>query len=243
MTTRTPTRGRRERTIGTPVRQAGARSEPRRRDAPSPRRRRRSGLGGLLASSGSKATKAPFVLLVMALLSTGLVATLWLSTAAGDDAYYLEQLQSDVDSLTEETAAMRQDIARQEAAPALAERAQQLGLVAARDPARLVVEPDDSVRVVGTPSPVEAPVAAAGGSAGTDEDSTTGEERDGAEDQAPDGDADPPGGAAGGTGDPTGAAGDEAAQDTSREEAPGHQPGRPVLDAAARDQAGEGGED
>ncbi|WP_052168900.1 hypothetical protein [Actinoalloteichus spitiensis] len=232
MTTRTPTRGRRERTIGTPVRQAGARSEPPRRDAPSPRRRRRSGLGGLLASSGSKATKAPFVLLVMALLSTGLVATLWLSTAAGDDAYYLEQLQSDVDSLTEETAAMRQDIARQEAAPALAERAQQLGLVAARDPARLVVGPDDSVRVVGTPTPVEAPVAVAGGSGGTDEDTTTGEERDGDDDRAAEGDDASSGGTDGPTSDE-----DEPSPDTS-----GEDPGSHVLDAAG-DQAREGGED
>ncbi|APU13985.1 MULTISPECIES: hypothetical protein [Actinoalloteichus] len=150
---RTPGRAGRSRTA-TSI-QTARRGRRRRLSAVLPRRR-----------PGS-APRAPFVLLVMALLSAGLIGTLWLSTSAASDSYELSDLHAEVASLTEDTELLRQQVAELEAPGTLAEKAAELGMIPVEDPARLLVSPDGSVELVGEPWPAEAdsPEEAASGAA------------------------------------------------------------------------------
>jgi hypothetical protein len=100
--------------------------------------------------------RTPFVLLVMGLMAVGLIASLWLSTAAAADSYRLEQAQLQARELAERSALLRQEVANLQTAPELARRARALGMVPSPEPARLVVQYDGTVVVVGKP------VAAAG---------------------------------------------------------------------------------
>lgn len=101
--------------------------------------------------------RAPFVLLVMAMLAVGLVASLWLSTAAAADSYRLEQASLQTRELSERAERLRQEVATLQTAPELARRARDLGMVPTGEPARLVLQADGSVLVVGEPAPVTAP--------------------------------------------------------------------------------------
>jgi len=103
------------------------------------------------------AGRAPFVLTVMALLGVGLVATLWLSTAAAADSYRLQDARTAARELSERSERLHREVAALQSPPALAQRAAQLGMVPAKDPARLVVAADGAVRVVGDPTPAVAP--------------------------------------------------------------------------------------
>ncbi|SDE64141.1 hypothetical protein [Pseudonocardia oroxyli] len=107
--------------------------------------------------------RAQFVLLIMGLFATGLVLTLWLSTAAAADSYALQQARTDARTLTEQSERLHREVAAMESTPALAQRAADLGMVPVQDPARLVVAPDGGVTVVGEPRAAvgHAPVPAA----------------------------------------------------------------------------------
>jgi len=111
--------------------------------------------------------RTPFVLLVMGLLGVGLVATLWLSTAAAVDSYRLTDARTAARSLQEQSEQLHRQVATMESAPEIARRAEQLGMVSIQDPPRLVVAPDGGVTVVGEPhavsrpAPVVPPAAAA----------------------------------------------------------------------------------
>lgn len=98
-----------------------------------------------------------FVLMVMALLAVGLVATLWLSTAATADSYRLGAAREDARSLSEQSEQLRAEVAAMRAAPTLAKAADGMGMVPTRDVARLVVAPDGTVSLVGVPRAVAAP--------------------------------------------------------------------------------------
>lgn len=102
--------------------------------------------------------RAKFVLVVMVLLVSGLIATLWLSTAAAADSYSLQAARERTASLTEQSEALRKEVTVLQSPGSLADRAAALGMVRVVDPARLVVAPDGRVDVVGEPS---AAVAAA----------------------------------------------------------------------------------
>lgn len=103
------------------------------------------------------AGRAPFVMLVMALLGAALVATLWLSTAATADSYHLQSARKSARTLTERSESLGRQVATLETAPELARRARELGMVPAGDAARLVVRPDGSVEVIGQPRRATAP--------------------------------------------------------------------------------------
>jgi hypothetical protein len=103
------------------------------------------------------AGRASFVILIIVLLTAGVAATLWLSTQAIADSYRLEQAKQEATYLAERAAELQREVTREESASALAERARAMGMVPAGDPARLVVQPDGSVVVVGEPTPVERP--------------------------------------------------------------------------------------
>jgi hypothetical protein len=124
--------------------------------------------GGRAPRAATTAGRAKFVLLVMALLAIGLVLTLWLSTAAAADSYRLQDARVAARTLSEQSEQLRREVTAMDAAPALAQRAAQLGMVPVQDSARLVVAPDGAVTVSGTPkaaiatappAPPPAPVA------------------------------------------------------------------------------------
>lgn len=95
--------------------------------------------------------RAKFVLLVMALLAVGIVATLWLSTAAAADSYKLQAARTEARDLQEQSERLRREVAGMAAPTALAQRAAELGMVPVPDPPRVVVAPDGSVTIAGEP--------------------------------------------------------------------------------------------
>ncbi|MCD2196468.1 hypothetical protein LQ327_24135 [Actinomycetospora endophytica] len=99
---------------------------------------------------------APFVLLIMVLLTTGLVATLWLSTAAAADSYRLDSARQATRDRSEEVERLHRDVAAMQSAPALAAAAERIGMVPAGVPAVILVHPDGSSQVVGTPAKARA---------------------------------------------------------------------------------------
>jgi hypothetical protein len=103
------------------------------------------------------ASRATFVVAVMALLVGGVVATLWFSTQATADAYKLEQAKNTTNQLAVQVGQLQQQVAQQDSPPSLAARAQQLGMIPAGDPAHLVVGTNGKVTVIGTPSAAEPP--------------------------------------------------------------------------------------
>jgi hypothetical protein len=120
------------------------------------RRAQRAGAVRDSAQAGD-ANRTGFVMLVMALLGTALVATLWLSTAATADSYHLQSALKDERNLTERSESLGRQVATLETAPELARRARELGMVPAGDPARLVVRPDGGVTLIGQPRRATAP--------------------------------------------------------------------------------------
>jgi hypothetical protein len=98
------------------------------------------------------AGRATFVILVMALLVGGVVATLWFATQATADAYKLEQAKYATNQLQVRVGKLQQQVAQQDSPPSLAQRAQRLGMIPAPDPAHIVVGPDGKATVIGTPS-------------------------------------------------------------------------------------------
>lgn len=103
------------------------------------------------------AGRASFVVLIIVVLAVGVASTLWLSTQAIADSYRLEAAKAEADRLAERAAELQREVTEKESAASLAERAKAMGMVPAGDPARLIVQPDGTVVVVGEPTPVQAP--------------------------------------------------------------------------------------
>ncbi|MFC5062354.1 hypothetical protein [Actinomycetospora atypica] len=131
---------------------AKARATSRRTPAPSARKARTTALVHAEATGGT----APFVLLIMVLLTSGLVATLWLSTAAAADSYRLDDARQATRDRTEEVERLHRDVAAMQSAPALAAAAQRIGMVPAGVPAVILVRADGTSQVVGTPQKAKA---------------------------------------------------------------------------------------
>lgn len=121
----------------------------------------------------STVAKAPFVVMVMAVLIVGLAAIMWLSTQAAADSYKLQEAHNQATQLSLRVEQLRQEVALGESPTKLAEAAARLGLVLAGDPAKLKQLPDGTVEVYGTPSAVEAPAPPPPPSASTPPPSTT----------------------------------------------------------------------
>lgn len=119
------------------------------------------------AERAAAAGRSRFVLVMMLLLGTGLVATLWLSTAAAADSYRLDDARTAARQMAEQSERLHREVASLNSPTSLAERAGQMGMVPVQDAARLVVEPSGEVVVVGepvaatTPAPILAPAAPA----------------------------------------------------------------------------------
>lgn len=115
-----------------------------------------SAAGSTLSRRGVLKARIPFVASVIGLLSIGLAVTLLLTTRSAEDSYQLSDARAYNQSLIEQKAALERDFQTHNSAPELANQASALGMVPAKDPARLVVHPDGSVEVVGTPAPATA---------------------------------------------------------------------------------------
>jgi hypothetical protein len=95
--------------------------------------------------------RAPFVLLVLGLIGTGLFALLAINTAAAADEVRQRELSSTNADTLDETQQLKIDIANKQAPAALASAARALGMVPNPNPAFLVVRSDGAVAVVGSP--------------------------------------------------------------------------------------------
>ncbi|MFT4202118.1 MAG: hypothetical protein QM634_15445, partial [Gordonia sp. (in: high G+C Gram-positive bacteria)] len=95
----------------------------------------------------------PFAVPVIGLVALGLVATLWLSTRAAQDSYELTVAKTANQSLVDKRDALKRTYESADSAPELSDKAARLGLVPARNAARLVVGEDGKVKVRGTPAP------------------------------------------------------------------------------------------
>ncbi|MCJ0903764.1 hypothetical protein [Rhodococcus sp. ARC_M6] len=112
---------------------------------------------GFSSSRGGEfKARIPFVASIIGLFSIGLAVTLLLTTRSAEDSYQLSDARAFNQSLVEQKAALERDYQSRNSAPELANAASALGMVPAKDPARLVVHPDGTVEVVGTPAPASA---------------------------------------------------------------------------------------
>ncbi|MEU6584758.1 hypothetical protein [Nocardia sp. NPDC046763] len=96
-----------------------------------------------------------FVATIIALLGCGLALTLLLTTRATEDSYQLGDQRRANQKLSDERDALQREVASADSAPELAKRAAELGMIPAKDPARLVIGPDGQVTVVGNPQPAQ----------------------------------------------------------------------------------------
>lgn len=101
------------------------------------------------------AAKVPFVVLVIGALGVGLGITLWLSTDSAERSYQLGNAREENRVLLQQKEALERAVLEAEAAPALAEAAQNLGMIPTRDTAHLVQDAAGNWVVVGTPKPAE----------------------------------------------------------------------------------------
>ena len=123
------------------------------------KRTRASGRAGSrqlpVRSETTVAGRIPFVAAILVMFGCGLILTLVLTTLAAQDSYQLSDAREANQTLTDERAALRRQVAAADSAPELAARARELGMIPAEDPARLVVAPDGNVTVVGEPEPAQ----------------------------------------------------------------------------------------
>ncbi|PXX62316.1 hypothetical protein DFR70_107184 [Nocardia tenerifensis] len=105
------------------------------------------------------AARIPFVAAIIALLGCGLALTLLLTTRAAEDSYQLGDIRATNKRLADERAALLREVEAADSPPNLAARARELGMIPAKDPARIVLAPDGAVTVIGKPAPAQgAPV-------------------------------------------------------------------------------------
>lgn len=151
-----------------PARSAPARAGGRR---PAPARAPRPRLF-VVPPIATSSPRAPFVVLVAALLVSGLAALLFLHTALAEDSFRLHDLQVRSEVLDDQEQALEQSIARSAAPRSLAARARALGMVQAENPAFIRLSDG---RILGKPKagvapPPPAPTASASPSDGATPD-------------------------------------------------------------------------
>ncbi|MER7880874.1 septum formation initiator family protein [Streptomyces solisilvae] len=95
------------------------------------------------------ARRTPFVLLVVVLLGSGLIALLLLNSSLNQGSFELSKLEKQTNELTDERQALQQDVDKLSAPAELERRARQLGMVPGGNP--VFLNPDGSVS--GVPAP------------------------------------------------------------------------------------------
>ncbi|MGY0062553.1 FtsB family cell division protein [Streptomyces sp. LZ34] len=102
-----------------------------------------------MAGGSRVARRTPFVLLVVVLLGSGLIALLLLNSSLNQGSFELSRLEKQSTELSDERQALQQEVDRLSAPDALERRARELGMVPGGSPAFL--NPDGSVS--GAPAP------------------------------------------------------------------------------------------
>ncbi len=113
-----------------------------------------------MATGRTRPTRAPFVVLISALLVAGLMALLLLNTLLAQDSFALHALQKQTASLSDTEQALAQEVARAQTPQSLAQRATGLGMVPAPNP---VFRAGPDGQILGVATPASPPVAGAGG--------------------------------------------------------------------------------
>ncbi|GHJ29049.1 hypothetical protein TPA0910_34820 [Streptomyces hygroscopicus subsp. sporocinereus] len=101
------------------------------------------------APGGATARRTPFVLLVVVLLGSGLIALLLLNSSLNQGSFDLSKLEKQTKELTDERQALQQDVDKLSAPAALERRARALGMVPGGSP--VFLGPDG--KVSGVPAP------------------------------------------------------------------------------------------
>ena len=108
----------------------------------------------LVAPTPVPAPRAPFVLLLGALLTAGLAGLLFLHTALAEGSFRLHDLQNRSATLADREQALEQEVARAASPLRLAARAESLGMVRSVNPAFIRLADG---KVLGRPRPGAAP--------------------------------------------------------------------------------------
>ncbi|MGW5444551.1 septum formation initiator family protein [Streptomyces asiaticus] len=111
------------------------------------------------APGAPTARRTPFVLLVVVLLGSGLIALLLLNSSLNQGSFELTKLEKQTKELTDERQALQQDVDKLSAPAELERRARELGMVPGGTPAFL--NPDGSVS--GVPAPATGQPSVLGG--------------------------------------------------------------------------------
>ncbi len=114
--------------------------------------------------------RAPFVILIAALVVAGLIVLLLLNTALTQGAFDRRTVTREVTTLTAQQQALRETIARAKAPGTLADKARKLGLVPSKCPVFLKLP---TASVLGTPCPAMAAAKPAPPPAGTAPNATS----------------------------------------------------------------------
>lgn len=102
----------------------------------------------IVPTSRHRPSRTPFVLVLVALLSVGLITLLLLNTALSQDSFRLSDLRQRSAQLTDDEQGLERQIADLEAPQRLAETARELGMKPSGDP--LFLRAPDG-RVIGDP--------------------------------------------------------------------------------------------
>ncbi|UOY02915.1 hypothetical protein [Blastococcus sp. PRF04-17] len=112
---------------------------------------------GRRPAGGPKNRRAPFVLLVVALLAGTTLGLLILNTAIAVDSLKATQLRAENAQRAQEVQRLEQQVVTGNTPAGIAEAALAAGLVPAGPAAYLVIGPDGTAELRGTPRPAEAP--------------------------------------------------------------------------------------
>ncbi|NDZ95463.1 hypothetical protein G3I13_15310 [Streptomyces sp. SID6673] len=97
----------------------------------------------------------PFVVPVLALLVIGLGMSLLLSTKAAADSYRLGEERQANQALVDRRDSLKRSYESGDSAPELSDKASRLGMIPAKNPARMIVTGTGRPRVIGDPEPAQ----------------------------------------------------------------------------------------
>ncbi|MFT4187557.1 MAG: hypothetical protein QM621_03155 [Aeromicrobium sp.] len=123
------------------------------RPAVRPTRERASSLLRLVAPARARARRAPFVVVVVFVLSAGLIGLVVMNTALQDQAFELSRLQAEAARLEIQQQQLEYDADRLADPASLAEAAAGLGMVPIETP--VFLRPDTG-EIIGVPTPAGA---------------------------------------------------------------------------------------
>ncbi len=107
----------------------------------------------LLSAPAPSLRRGPFIVLVLALVIVGTIGLLVLNTIIAADSFRAEQLVQRNAELAVAEQELQRQVTEGLSPEALAEAARELGMIPAGQPAFVIVGPDGSIVIQGTPVP------------------------------------------------------------------------------------------